>query len=241
MKKKMKPTIIKNIPFNIRSEQLHPMLRIKKGGRYAPRLDRLLKAALEIAHPKAAYKLSVVEKSHDIDDKTVIIDGVKIESRIMRINLGESRRAFPFLVTCGTELEEWSKSLDDTLESFWADTINMLALGTALEAFKTHINKRFETGDTSTMNPGSLEDWPLSDQFKIFSILGKACAEIGVRLTKGALMKPLKSVSGLEFESGEKFYNCQLCPRANCSGRRSPYDEHLFAAKYKPESHRDKI
>lgn len=82
------------------------------------------------------------------------------------------------------------------------------------------------------MNPGSLEDWPLREQHNLFSLLGDSCEAIGVRLTKSAMMVPLKSMSGIEFESGEKFFNCQLCPREKCPGRRAPYDAQLYAAKY---------
>ncbi|MBW2218869.1 MAG: vitamin B12 dependent methionine synthase [Deltaproteobacteria bacterium] len=233
----MKPTIIKNIPFDIRPEQLYPNLKIQTGSRYADQLDKLLESALDIASPKAVYTLSTVEHK---DDSTLIIDGIHMKSRVMQVNLRHCRRVFPFVATCGIELEEWSQSIEDTLKSFWADTINMLALAAALEAFKAHIDERFEPGTTSMMNPGSLEDWPLSEQHKIFSLLGNACDSIGVRLTGNTLMIPLKSISGLEFESGEKFYNCRLCPREKCPLRRSSYDKHLYAEKYQPHSnHRE--
>lgn len=226
----MNTTIIEEIPFKIEAEQLYPFLKIKPGSRFAVRLDNLLDEALGIARPKVAYKLSGSEPG---DDGNVIIDGVPLLSRVMQINLKDNRRVFPFVATCGMELEQWSQSLDETLEKFWADTINMMALGAAIEAFKSHMTQRFETGMTSTMNPGSLEDWPIIEQFKIFSLIGEACESIGVQLNKNAMMVPLKSVSGIEFESGEKFHSCQLCPREKCTGRRAPYDDHLSKVKYK--------
>jgi hypothetical protein len=228
----MNATIIENIPFDIQAEDLYPLLKIKSGNRYAERLDILLESARDIARPKVAYRLAAVE--HD-DDGTVLVDAVRLKSRVMQVNLKDCRRAFPFVTTCGMELEKWSRTLTDTLEIFWADTINMMALVTALEAFKHHMNDTFETGMTSTMNPGSLEDWPLSEQHKIFSILGAACGTIGVQLNESGMMVPLKSVSGIEFESGEKFHSCQLCPRDKCPSRRAPYDEHLYAVKYQPD------
>ncbi|MGB9500366.1 MAG: hypothetical protein ACKVE4_11630 [Dissulfuribacterales bacterium] len=127
----------------------------------------------------------------------------------MQVNLQDCRRSFPFIATCGMELEKWSRTLTDTLDIFWVDTIHMMALGTALDAFKHHMTDTFETRMTSTMNPGSLEDWPVSEQHKLFSILGDACGTIGVQLNKNGMMVPLKSVSGIEFESGEKFNSCQ--------------------------------
>lgn len=226
----MKANIIRDISFDLKAEELLPMLNIKPGSDFDGRLRFLLGEALRVARPKAVYKLSSVEHR---DDGIVMIDDVQIQSRVMQINLKECHRAFPFIATCGTELEDWSKTLDNTLESFWGNTISLLALHAAMDAFQKHLRKTYETGMTSSMNPGSLDDWPLLEQHKIFSLLSGASAEIGVRLTRSAMMIPLKSVSGLEFESGEKFHNCQLCSRENCPVRRAPYDEHLYETKYK--------
>ena len=225
----MKANIIEDIIFTLKAEDLFPMLNIKPKSSFGDRLRFLLEVALRVARPKAAYKLSAVEHH---DNGIIVIDDLEMQSRVMQVNLKECHRAFPFVATCGMELEEWSKSLNNTLESFWADTINILALGTAVDAFKKHMAETFETGTTSCMNPGSLEDWPLLEQHKIFSLLSGACAAIGVRLNPNAMMIPLKSVSGLEFESGEAFHNCQLCSREKCPGRRAPYDEHLFSKRY---------
>ena len=79
----------------------------------------------------------------------------------------------------------------------------------------------------SAMNPGSLEDWPISEQRQLFSILGDVESLIGVRLTDSFLMLPIKSVSGVYFPKEITFQSCQLCPRERCQGRRAPYDEKL--------------
>jgi hypothetical protein len=226
----LRAIIIENIPFNVQTDHLFPLLKIKSGSKFAKRLTGLLETALNIARPKVAFKLSAVERE---DAGEVLLDGVCFQSKVLQVNLKDCRRAFPFVATCGMELHDWSQTIRDSLESFWADTVCMLALGASLETFKKQVNGMFKTGKTSTMNPGSLADWPLTEQLKLFSLLGDSCEAIGVRLTLSAMMVPLKSVSGIEFESGEKYYNCQLCPRDKCPGRRANYDENLFAAKYK--------
>ena len=66
---------------------------------------------------------------------------------------------------------------------------------------------------------------------RILAIAGRA-KEIGVELTDSFLMLPVKSVSGLMFESEEHYTNCTLCPRAKCPGRRSPFDPQLYRQKY---------
>jgi hypothetical protein len=223
-------TIIDNISIDIPPEHLYPLLKVVPGSALAGRVDAVLKTAIKIARPKVAYRLSAVEHG---DAGVVMLDGAAFQSNVLDVNLRDCRRAFPFVATCGMELEAWSKTIGNTLESFWADTIQLLALGKALEVFKKQIHDRFKTGTTSTMNPGSLADWPLAEQFKLFGLLGDSAEAIGVGLSQSAIMSPLKSASGIEFESGEKFYNCQLCPRDECPGRQAPYDAHLMAEKYR--------
>ena len=82
------------------------------------------------------------------------------------------------------------------------------------------------------MNPGSLPDWPISQQRPLFDLVGKA-AEIGVHLTDSYLMRPLKSVSGILFATDVTYENCQLCPVERCPNRRAPYDPTLFDRKYR--------
>ena len=221
--------LLDNIPFEIHAEHLYAFLKIEPGSKFADKLDRLAKEAEGIAKPKAIYKLSSVEHR---DDHSVFIDNFQLKSRVVKINLKDADSVFPFVATCGTEIEAWATKINDRTQRFWADAMSMLLLGSAINAMKDDIQNRFNPGSTSTMNPGSLKDWPVSGQRHIFTILGDTYKKIGVQLTENFLMKPLKSSSGLEFISGEKFYNCQLCQKENCPMRIAPYDEHLYASKY---------
>lgn len=82
------------------------------------------------------------------------------------------------------------------------------------------------------MNPGSLEDWPISEQ-KVLFILFKDCGKvIGVELTESFLMVPVKSVSEICFPTETSFESCQLCPRKNCLSRRVAYNSGLTRNKY---------
>ena len=83
------------------------------------------------------------------------------------------------------------------------------------------------------MNPGSLADWPLSEQRVLFALLGDTQDAIGVQLTSSLLMVPTKSVSGIIYPTAETFASCQLCPRRGCPNRRAAYDPQLFEQKYR--------
>ena len=224
--------LLDEIPFEMHADRLYSFLKIKPDSTFANRFDKLVKEAGEIARPKAIYKLSSVEKS---EGDSVLIDDTKIESRVVKVNLQNCGRVFPFIATCGVEIEEWANGLESRTHRFWADAIQILILGYAIDAMKHDIQNKFEPGSTSTMNPGSLTDWPIAGQQTIFSLMGEKYKQTGVQLTDSFMMKPLKSTSGLEFASDDKFYNCQLCPKKNCTMRRAPYDEHLYSSKYQEQ------
>jgi hypothetical protein len=210
-----------HIPFDLDVPALLKKLRIEGKPGFEARCTRLAREAVRLARPKAAYRLASVEAK---GEGTVVVDGVTLTSRVLRTNLADVHRVFPFVVTCGTELAEWAESIDEMLEAFWADTIMEEALDAAFDAVTEHMVRRYDLVQTSIMNPGSLTDWPIEQQAKLFSILGDASGRIGVELTETFLMVPIKSISGLRFPSETRFENCQLCPREVCPSRRVPYD-----------------
>jgi hypothetical protein len=225
----MEQRILENIPFKLERDNLFETYHIKEGSDDAKRIDQLIIEAEKIAKPKAVYKFSTVDEK---TENTVIIDQKKFTSRVLRVNLDEVHRVFPFIVTCGIEIEEWSLKITDMMEQFWVDSIKEQAALQAYQAVQHELEDRYRLGMTSTMNPGSLEDWPMKEQIPLFSIFGDPKKLIGVELTNSFLMIPIKSVSGIIFPTNSQFESCQLCPRKNCPGRRAPYDPELGESKY---------
>jgi hypothetical protein len=150
----------------------------------------------------------------------------------LQVNLEGVYRVVVYAATCGMELEHWSRQIGDMLAEYWADNIKLAALGAAMQAMNHHIGETLLPGPASTMNPGSLADWPLTEQRPLFELLGHPQTTVGIELTESCLMIPNKSVTGLRFPTDMRFENCQLCPRENCPGRRAPYDKELYASRY---------
>lgn len=226
----MEPKLLNNIPFQVDMPALIKAMRVKPDSDYALSLKKLAEEAEAIGRPKALYKLAFIEEK---GDNYVIIDQFKFTSRILRVNLDQAQRVFCYVATCGMELEEWSQHFDDLLQHFWAEAINEMALRSALNFLEDHLTQQFSLGNSSTMNPGSLPDWPIGEQRPLFALLGQTQEALGVRLTDSLLMVPTKSVSGIRFPLEESFASCQLCPRENCPNRRAPYDQELFEKKYR--------
>ena len=222
--------VLDNVPFQIDTGQLYKNLRIKEGSELVARLNHLVDEAQAIGRPKASYRVAFIESR---GDDQVIIDGVMLTSRVLRVNLEKAHRVFPYVATCGLELEDWSSTINDMLEKYWADVIKEMALRVAFKHLNEHLIGHFQPGKISRMNPGSLPDWPLPEQQQLFALLGGGPASIGIKLTDSFLMVPIKSVSGIWFPNEESFESCRLCPREKCPGRRAPYDPDLYDRKYR--------
>jgi len=192
-------------------------------------LARLVAGAAEIARPRACYRLAYIEAKNE---DGVVVDGVSLTSRVLRVNLEAVDRVFVQVATCGVELDRWVHALDDLLWEFWGEAIKEVALRQALTAVRADQDERFHPARSSTMSPGSLPDWPLPQQRPLFAILGDVEGTIGVHLTPSMLMVPNKSTSAVRFETETDFASCLLCPREGCPNRRAVYDPDLYARRF---------
>jgi hypothetical protein len=187
-------------------------------------VQTLLDLAKPLISARAVYDVCYVEEK--LED-TIVIDGVRLGSQVLRKNLENVGRVFPYVVTIGIELERKADACTDLLERYYLDVIGNAAVGKARKHLEDHLRSRFALGGLSFMSPGSLGDWPIEEQRPLFSILKGAEASIGVKLTESFLMIPKKSISGIYFPTEVTFYNCQLCPRPHCEGRKARYSEDL--------------
>ena len=189
----------------------------------------MVKEAQGIARPKALYRPVFIEER---TEEAVMVEGRWFHSRVLTVNLHQAHRIFPYVATCGPELDEWAKGQKDILKAFWAEAIKESALQKAIKAVGIHTEEHFHPGRMAHQNPGSLEDFPLTEQEALFALLGDTQETIGVTLLPSLVMSPTHSVSGIIFPTSEDFQSCLLCPRKNCPGRRAPHDPTLYDRKY---------
>ncbi len=225
----MKPTLLDCGPVKVEARQVAERLGLSPDADLEAELGELAREASRVARPRAVYLASFVEeRSADV----TVIDGIRFRSRVLGVNLHDVHRVFPFVVTSGPELETWSQAIEDPLTRFHADTVKELVLYQAAERLTRHLDETFALKGAATMNPGSLPDWPLSEQAPLFSLLGDVKSMIGVTLSESFLMHPVKSVSGIRFPAEASFESCMLCTREACPNRRAPYDAALFESRY---------
>jgi hypothetical protein len=225
----MDSIILDKIPFQMDIETLKQELRIRPGHRLENDLQSLAEEAQVLGKPKALYKVAPIDSK---GSEHIVVDGVQFTSRVLRVNLEQVHRVFPYVVTCGTELGEWAESIDDMLQNYWADTIKEVALRQARNFLLEHLTKTYGLGKTSAMAPGSLKDWPLQQQRPLFQLLSDVEQAIGVQLTSSMLMIPNKSISGIRFCTESGFESCQLCTIERCPNRRAAYEPDLYKESF---------
>jgi len=213
--------ILGNLPVEVDLKEVRRILHLDRS-RDLQLLQRLIDTAIPLIEPKAAFKLCYIEKK--LKD-TVIVDGLRLKSKVLRKNLDPVERLFPYVVTVGARLEEALRKISDPLKKYYLDVIGNVALTAARKNLHEHLCTKFALGKISFMSPGSLPDWPLDAQSQLFQLLADVEDAIGVHLTQSLLMIPTKSVSGIYFQTEVSFLSCQLCQRGNCPGRKARYDE----------------
>jgi len=241
--------ILDDIPFEMDRAAVFDLLHLDPQHRYASEVDTLIEKASELARPRAVYQVALVERKET--DSVVIAEDprgleqalegsstrtgaqtrrARFVSPVLRANLDQVERVFPYVATCGREMNSAPIADGDVFSQFCWDTIKEVALHVALSHLFDHLKEVHELESLSSMNPGSgdLEVWPIEQQKELFGFFGSVEDLIGVALTDSCLMIPNKSVSGVFFSSEHGFESCQLCHRDDCPKRRAPFDPHLW-------------
>jgi hypothetical protein len=209
-----------HIPLAYDTEDIASRLRFDPVRAGHVRLDDLIGLAKELIGLRAIYEVAYIGAK---GESAVEVAGVTFESPILRRNLEKANKVFPYIITAGPDLEREAGARDDLLEQYYLEELANLALEQAAGWLEGRIGEMFGLGPLSNMSPGSLEDWPITEQTKLFSIFGDTERLIGVRLSDSLLMVPRKSISGIFFPSEEGFVACQLCDRERCPGRKAPF------------------
>ena len=215
--------VIESIPVKLDSDDLVKDLRIRRNVEYIKnKLDSLIEAITPVMNPKALYSISFVDK---IEGDQVTIGDTVFTSKVVRMNLEQVGRVFPYIVTAGSELDDVELSKGQS--AMLLDQVKTVVVSKAYQYLRTHLAEKYGIKKLSSVAPGRLDEWPLTQQRELFSLFGDNVDRIGVRLTKTYLMVPVKTVSGLLFPSEAGFESCELCSREKCVGRRAAYDPKL--------------
>jgi len=221
---KQTPLIFTDIPFTPDVDALINMFASDDDS-LAEEITDFVDDIKEQIHPKAIIKL--VDITHDPLGNVSAIAGIPCrDSIVLNKNLAGIDLGAAYVITCGNELEQIDCD-GDPLKEYWLDSIKLQALGAAGRFLRENAPALLGTDKLAQINPGSLPQWPISEQDSLFEYIGGVTEAIGVRVSESHLMIPLKSGSGIMYPSDKHYENCMVCTRLTCPNRRAEYDAHL--------------
>ena len=223
-------TVLDQIQFTLDRDRFFDRIRIESVPELSDQATEFADRLEPLVEPKSVVIEAYIDQK---DDDSVVVDGIRFTSPVLGANLAEVERVFPYVSTCGAELEGIDISDYDCMAFYWLDVIKEQALSAAERGLREYMRSTFGLEKLSAMNPGSADEevWPIEQQAGLFSLFGDSGPDpgsavealIGVHLTESFLMIPNKTVSGLYFVSDTEFINCSACRRENCPNRRAPF------------------
>ena len=216
--------ILDNIPVNLDVATVLERLKMRNGNkRVEGMIEELIEIITPVARPKVLYKISQVTSANG---KTLEVDEVEFTHHVPTLGFGEGERVFPYVATCGLEVEAIVIPPSEAMKAYCLNIIKNVVLRSANNYFQEYLKQTYNLEEISRIGPGEAMG-TIAQQPKLFSILGNVEESIGVKLTAHNMMLPEKSNSGIFFETSIKIESCQLCPN-DCRSRRAPYDPELF-------------
>ncbi len=216
-------TILDDIPVKIDASMV--MATIKSNGagkRFEASIQEIIEVVGPVVRPKVVYRAARVTA---VDGRHLEISGVKFSHHVSALNFRLGERVFPYVATCGVEIEEIKFA--DLLKDYSLNIVkNVILMRAAVKHFEEHLRTTYKLPEVSRMGPGEALG-TTSQQPALFSIIGDVERAIGVKLSAHNMMVPEKSSSGIYFETAVRIESCQLCPN-RCQNRRAKYEPELF-------------
>lgn len=222
----MRELLCNDLRYEFVEEDLLERLHCGENDEIYLRARELLDKAIPLLHPAFVVKEFPVD---EIRKDGVVVNGVFFNSRITAKKLNGEKTVFVYIATCGRKINEYIDSLTDVLDKYILDQVAYLAYLQAMEIMSLKVESTFKIERHIRLCPGSIIDWSIADVKKIFVLMEGLYQKIDVNVLESGLINPLKSTSGLFYETLEEFESCAICPRANCENRRMDFDEDLQA------------
>jgi hypothetical protein len=186
----------------------------------------LIEMIKPVAHPKAVYRPFPIEALNEFSFQ---IGDTTFNSRVLGKVLEEGMTVFPYIVTIGPELDALTIPQSEMLGRYRLDVVKSMVLMSAGRSFEAHLRNEYPKRRLTHINPGEIDDWPLPQQKILFSLFDRTVEKLGVQLTDGCMIKPVKSRAGIYFANDDGFETCRLCHQSRCPGRRAAFDASVLS------------
>lgn len=180
---------------------------------FAGKIDELIANVAPMAKPKAFYMEYKVEKTTKY---TVTLGGKTFVCPSLAANLKEGDTVYPFLCTCGRELEDYAATLEDIMEQYALDVIMELYRKDVAMRLSKAVDEELDD-ESAAMYPGAQKDWHIRELFKLFEIIGENAENVGVTLSESCVMEPMKTAMGIRFLPADFGPDNHLCQGKICT------------------------
>ncbi|AFA48316.1 hypothetical protein [Acetobacterium woodii] len=190
----MDTKIFLDFPYDLNMEILNEKLNLNNRESMLDIVEPLFEMLQKIAKPKAIYfKAQITKKS----ESSVCVDEAIFKSQLLRGYVAAGEVVYPYIVTVGTELDDYAKTLDDSMDQFMIDEMMNLLVNIGKVFVFNEVKK--ETGWEAVQDyvPGNGEDWSTEEQTRLFKMFGNETQKIGVTLGEHAFVLPGRSTIGI--------------------------------------------
>ena len=110
--------VLTEFPVTVNPTPILSRFRVDEGTQDEANVLALVDRATKAMKPKALYDVCYID---DRGEDFVTMADVTFTSRVLAVNLKDAHRVFPYIVTCGTELDDLPLVTDDPMEPYWLD------------------------------------------------------------------------------------------------------------------------
>jgi hypothetical protein len=188
-------------------------------------IERILPQLSKRCAIRAGYSVLEAKKLKDRNDGFYVGETFFTTKKIVANRLKNAEQAACFICTIGPQMESWAARLfreGETVMGHLVDTVATAAVENVADMLHEHLGRKMRErglGVTNRYSPGYC-GWSVSEQHALFSLFPVDFC--GVNLTESALMKPIKSVSGMiGIGRAVKYarYTCEQCGENDCTYR----------------------
>lgn len=131
--------VLSSIPVELNLETVLSKLRIRNMNREVENdIQELLDQSRSVVKPKALHEVSSVSNR---DGDSLEIGGIRFTSRVLRMNLDKVETVFPYVVTCGREMDTIEIQHHDITKYYFLDQIKEMVLRLALNHLHDHLKE----------------------------------------------------------------------------------------------------
>ncbi len=132
--------VLDNIPVKIELDAVLKKLRLKNRNEDVMNtLADLVEIANTTARPKAVFEIATIENKNG---DTVTIKGVEFTSHVLRVNLDQAEEVFPYVATCGRELDAINIPTSEMMRFYFMDQIKEMVTRGALNYLHDYLKER---------------------------------------------------------------------------------------------------